>query len=97
VLPHLAEDELDDPSEPAPALGPPAGRSRPKRAKADAGRPSRVPGAPGVRRRPPVAAQEESILTARELAAAFQLDFKPPGSAKASKPAGFGKIFTSCC
>jgi len=41
------------------------------------------------------AGKEESILTARELAAAFQLDFKTPGSRKARKPVGPVKMLVT--
>ena len=43
--------------------------------------PARVPAArpTSLVQRAPVPVKEESILTARELAAAFQLDFRPPG------------------
>lgn len=40
---------------------------------------------PTALQRAPVPAKEESILTARELAAAFQLDFKPPPNTNRAK------------
>jgi hypothetical protein len=71
--------------------------SRPPRAPMPAGStslPSKPAPAPApaastsmaiVPSRAAAAAKEEAILTARELAAAFQLDFKPPASARSGK------------
>ena len=67
---------------PAPAPAP-----APVKTPAPAALPARRPNGPVLAERPtpPVMGRDEGILSARELAAAFQLDFKPPADANARR------------